>query len=146
MERVDHSDFLIFDVNEMQYAVPIEYVSFIVMATEQFLACIPPKMPAYVKCIMRMEQGLVPIIDLMQVPEYGTSSGRKKQYPLVLILCYQARQIGLLTDRVAIQPAELGQGAEKGTLSRHLFLSFGEKKILQFDVAKFFAQLETMCL
>lgn len=43
MDKANKTDFIIFDVGEMQYAIPIEYIAFIVMAVERFPSCIPPK-------------------------------------------------------------------------------------------------------
>ena len=140
MEKADKTDFVIFDVGETQYAIPIEYIAFIVMAMEQFPSCIPPKMPAYIKCVMQMEQGLVPIVDLTLVPGYSTSNYRTVPYPLVLIVNYRDKQIGLLTDRVAIQPAEAE--ATEETIVRHRFVNSKGANIVQFDVEKFYNQLE----
>lgn len=142
MEKSDKTDFVIFDVGEMQYAIPIEYIAFIVMAMEQFPSCIPPRMPAYMKCVMQMEQGLVPIVDLTQVPGYSTSSHRTAPYPLVLIVSYRNKQIGLLTDRVAIRPAEAEVNAAVGTIVRHRLVNSNGTNFIQFDVEKFYNQLE----
>lgn len=139
MEKPDHADFVIFDVGKMQYAIPIENAASIVMATEQFPSCIPPKMPAYVKCVMRMEQGLVPIVDLSLVQGYNASNHRAAPYPLVLIVSYRNKLIGLLTDRVAIQPAEAE--AAEGTIVRHRLVDSNGTNFVQFDVEKFFNQL-----
>lgn len=142
MEKADKTDFVIFDVGEMQYAIPIEYIAFIVMAMEQFPSCIPPRMPAYMKCVMQMEQGLVPIVDLTQVPGYSTSDHRTAPYPLVLIVSYRNKRIGLLTDRVAIQPAEAEVNAAEGTIVRQRLLNTNGSNFIQFDVEKFYNQLE----
>ena len=142
MEKADNTDFIIFDVGEMQYAIPIEYIAFIVMAMEQFPSCIPPKMPAYMKCVMRMEQGLVPIVDLTQVPGYSTSINRTAPYPLVLTVSYRNKLIGLLTDRVTIRPAEAEVNAAEGTIVQHRFVNSNGTNFIQFDVEKFYNQLE----
>ena len=142
MEKADKTDFVIFDVGEMQYAIPIEYIAFIVMAMEQFPSCIPPRMPAYMKCVMQMEQGLVPIVDLTQVPGYSTSDSRTTPYPLVLIVSYRDKQIGLLTDRVTIQPAKAEVNAAEGTIVRHRFVNSDGTNFIQFDVEKFYNKLE----
>jgi len=142
MEKADKPDFVIFDVGEMQYAIPIEYIAFIVMAMEQFPSCIPPRMPAYMKCVMQMEQGLVPIVDLTQVPGYSTSDSRTTPYPLVLIVSYRDKQIGLLTDRVTIQPAKAEVNAAEGTIVQHRFVSSDGTNFIQFDVEKFYNKLE----
>ena len=142
MEKKDNTDFIIFDVGEIQYAIPIKYIAFIVMSMEQFPSCIPPKMPVYIKCVMQMEQGLVPIVDLTLVPGYSTSNHRTAPYPLVLIVSYRDKQIGLLTDRVAIQPAEAEANAAVGTIVRHRLVNSNGTNFIQFDVEKFYNQLE----
>lgn len=142
MEKTDNVDFIIFDVGKMQYAIPIEYIAFIVMAMEQFPSCIPPRMPAYMKCVMRMEQELVPIVDLTQVPGFSTSNHRTAPYPLVLIVSYRNKRIGLLTDRVAIRPAEAETNAAVGTIVRHRLVNSNGTNFIQFDVEKFYNQLE----
>lgn len=139
MGKVDNTDFIIFDVGEMQYAIPIEYIAFIFMAMEQFPSCIPPRMPAYMKCVMQMEQGLIPIVDLAQVPGYSAFNSRATPYPLVLVVSYRGKLIGLLTDRVAIQPAEV-KAAERSIVRHHLVNSNGTD-FVQFDVEKFYNQL-----
>ena len=141
MEKADNTDFMIFNVGEMQYAIPIEYIAFIVMAMEQFPSCIPPRMPAYMKCVMRMEQGLVPVVDLTQVPGYSTSNNRATPYPLVLIVSYRNKLIGLLTDRVTIRPAEAEVNAAEGTIVRHGLVNSNGTNFIQFDVEKFYNQL-----
>ena len=89
MKKSDNADFIIFEVGQMRYAIPMEYIAFIVMSMEQFPTCIPPRMPAYMKCVMRMEQGLVPIVDLTLVPGYSTSNHREAPYPMILIVNYR---------------------------------------------------------
>ncbi len=140
MEKADNTDFIIFDVGEMQYAIPIEYIAFVVMAMEQFPSCIPPRMPAYVKCVMRMGQELVPIVDLTQVPGYSTSNHRAASYPLVLIVSHRGRQIGLLTDRITIQSVE-AEVVER-TIIQHRLVNSKGTHFVQFDIEKFYNQLE----
>lgn len=141
MEKADNADFIIFDVGEMQYAIPIEYTASVVMAVEQFPSCIPPRMPAYIKCVMQMEQGLVPIVDLSQVPGYSTCINRTAPYPLVLTVSYRNKLIGLLTDRVTIRPAEAEVNATEGTIVRHRLVNSNGTNYIQFDVEKFYNQL-----
>lgn len=143
MDKANKTDFIIFDVGEMQYAIPIEYIAFIVMAVERFPSCIPPRMPAYMKCVMQMEQGLVPIVDLTQVPGFSTSNHRAKPYPLVLIVNYRSKLVGLLTDRVALQSAEGEANAVEGTIVQQRLLNTNGSNFIQFDIEKFYNQLET---
>ena len=140
MEKSDNADFIIFDVGEMRYAIPMEYIAFIVMSMEQFPSCIPPRMPAYMKCVMRMEQGLVPIVDLTLVPGYSTSNHRETPYPMILIVSYRDKQIGLLTDRVAIQPAETE--AVEGSFVQNCLVNSNGTNFVRFDIEKFYNQLE----
>ena len=141
MEKADNTDFIIFDVGGMQYAIPIEYIAFIVMAMEQFPSCTPPKMPAYMQCVMKMEQGLGPVVDLTQVPGYTTSNHRATPYPLVLIVSHRGEQIGLWTDRVTIQSAEAEDKADERTIVQHRFVKSNGTNFVQFDVEKFYKQL-----
>lgn len=140
MEKTDNTNFVIFDVGKMQYAIPIENAASIVMAAEQFPSCIPPRMPAYVKCVMQMEQGLIPIVDLTLVQRYSTSNHGAAPYPLVLIVSHRNKLIGLLADRVAIQPAETETAEE--AIVRHRFVDSKGANIVQFDVEQFYNQLE----
>lgn len=141
MKKADKTDFVIFDVGEIQYAIPIENIAFIVMSMEQFPSCIPPRMPAYIKCVMRMEQGLVPIVDLTQVPGYSDSNSRTTPYPLVLIVSYRDKLMGLLVDRVTIQPAEAESKAAEGAIVRHRLVNSNGANFIQFDIEKFYSQL-----
>ena len=140
MGKGDNTSYIIFDVGEIQYAMPIEYTSSVFMATEQFPSCIPPRIPAYVQCVMRMEQGLVPIVDLTLVPGYSTSNHRETPYPMILIVSYRDKQIGLLTDRVAIQPAETE--AVEGSIVPHRLVNSNGTNFVRFDIEKFYNQLE----
>ena len=142
MEKTDNTDFIVFDVGEMQYAIPIEYIAFLVMAVEQFPSCIPPRMPAYIKCVMQMEQGFVPIVDLTQVPGYTASNHRTTPYPLILIVSYRGKRIGLLTDRVTIQSAEAEAKAADRTIVQNRLVHSNGTTFVQFDVEKFYKQLE----
>lgn len=142
MGKGDNTSYIIFDVGEIQYAMPIEYTSSVFMATEQFPSCIPPRIPAYVQCVMRMEQGLVPIVDLTQVPGYCTSNHRTTPYPLVLTVSYRDKLIGLLTDRVTIQSAGVEVKETEETIVQHSLINFNGTNFIQFDIEKFYNQLE----
>lgn len=58
--------YMVFDTGGMHYAIPMEYVGYIVTTSEKFPHCVPPRMPPYVKRIMHMEQKLVPIVDIVR--------------------------------------------------------------------------------
>lgn len=93
------------------------------------------------KCVMQMEQGLVPIVDLMRVPGYSVSGNRTTPYPLVLIVSYRDKRIGLLTDRVKIQSAEAESEAAERTIVRHRLVNSNGMNFVQFDGEKFYNQL-----
>ena len=141
MEKADSTNFIIFDVDEMQYALPIEYAAFIVMATEEFPTCIPPRIPRYVKCIMQMEQGLVPVIDFTWFTAYCDSDSSEREYPLILILNHRNKQVGILTDHVTIQPVTSEPETQREAISQQLLVNFGEKKPFLLDVPTFFEKL-----
>ena len=142
METESNADYLIFDIGKMQYAIPMKYVAAVMMETEQFPSCIPPKTPAYIECVIQIEQVLVPIVDLAQVPGYRMLTKRENPYPLVLILSYQSRQVGLLTDHMTIQTVDASGKAENGAIGQQLFINLDGKHLVLFDVPKFFSQLE----
>ncbi|MEY8495041.1 chemotaxis protein CheW [Lachnospiraceae bacterium 29-91] len=134
--------YMVFDTGGIRYAIPMEYVGYIVTTSEKFPHCVPPRMPPYVKRIMRMEQKLVPIIDLGR---FGKNKDVKEQehfYSLILVLDYQGQSVGVLTDRVYLLPEQAEVKAEEDAVAQRKVLNFGGENYILLDVPKFYKEIK----
>lgn len=138
-----YNKYMVFDVGEICYAIPMEYVGYIVTTSEKFPHCIPPGMPPYVKRIMRMEQKLVPIVNLSKFEKGKALKEQEHFYSLILVLNYQGQSVGVLTDRISLltEPAEVE--FKEDVVTHRKILHFGGENYVLFNVPKFYTQRES---
>ena len=92
--------FLLFKVDELQYAVSMEYVAYIVSATEPFPSCRLPNRNSNVERIINIGQQLIAVIELAALEKIKPSYRNKCQRPLILVLGYNNSLVGLLVDYI----------------------------------------------
>lgn len=137
----DENNYLLFDTGELQYAVSMGYVGYIISASETFRRCMPPQMPPYVKCVMSIEQELVPIVDLNRLEGTAEDYIGEIQLPLIVILNYCNRAIGVLADKISLQ---LGKTVEKNQIdpiSKRAAVTFDGNIFVLLDVPEFYKKI-----
>ncbi len=134
--------YMVFDTGGIHYAIPMEYVGYIVTTSEKFPYCTPPRMPSYVKRIMCMEQKLVPIIDLARFEKGKDVKEQANFYSLILVLDYQGQSVGVLTDRVSLLSEQEEVKAEEDTVAQRKILNLGGKNFVLLNVPKFYKKIK----
>lgn len=133
--------YLAFDVGRTHYATSIEYVGYIVAASQEFPHCMPPRMPAYVERVMRMEQKLVPIINLARFESEKELTDEAHIYSLVVVFAYQEKSVGILTDRVSILSVQEGGKEEMDSVTQRMVLNFNGKNFVLLNVPGFYEEI-----
>lgn len=141
--RNDACHYLLFDVGKTSYAVSMEYVGYIISASEQFQCCVLPEMPSYVSTVMNMENKMVPIIQLENFAEYkDLEAGRTRtQHLLILILNYCNIPIGLLTDKISLPSGREEVSIETDPVSQHIVVTISGKNFVLFHVPEFYKEI-----
>lgn len=134
------NQYLLLDIGEQQYAVPMEYVGYVVPSEGEYRSCTPPQMPLYINRIMSMEKKLVTVIDLENIEKRDI--GHKEIRPLVLVLNYQNRIIGLQADRITLMPEKSEPKLTKDELNQCSLLHFSGKDFILLNVPHL---LEKIC-
>ncbi len=134
--------YLAFDVGRTHYAASIEYVGYIVAASQEFPHCMPPRMPSYVERVMRMEQKLVPIINLARFESDKALTDEVHIYSLVVVLAYQEKSVGILTDRVSILPVQEGVEEEIDSVTQRRILNFNGENFVLLNVPGFYEEIK----
>lgn len=133
--------FLLFKVDEMQYAVSMEYVAYIVSATEPFPSCRLPDQNSYVESVINIGQQLITIIELSvlknSIPLYRSECQR----PLILVLDYSNSLVGLMADYIdsPLENSELK--IERDEFDHQNFLIYDKQNFILFDVPEFYKKL-----
>lgn len=133
--------FLLFKVDEMQYAVSMEYVAYIVSATEAFPSCRLPDQNSYVESVINIGQQLITIIELSvlknSIPLYRSECQR----PLILVLDYSNSLVGLMADYIdsPLENSELK--IERDEFNHQNFLIYDKQNFILFDVPEFYKKL-----
>lgn len=140
MEAV--KQYLEFDVGKTHYATSVEYVGYIVAASQEFPHCIPPKMPAYVERVMRVEQKLVPIINLARFERDKEIKEEPHIYSLIVVLACRGESVGILADRVSLLSAEAGVKEEVNPVTQRTVLNFNGKNFILLDVPRFYEEIK----
>ena len=134
--------YMVFDTRGIRYAIPMEYVGYIVTTSEKFPHCVPPRMPPYVKRIMRMEQKLVPIVDLVGFEEDKDVKEQEHFYSLILVLDYQGQSIGVLTDRISLLTEQTEVELKEDIVTHRKVLNFGGENFVLLNVPKFYKKIK----
>ena len=137
----DENNYLLFDTGELQYAVSMGYVGYIISASETFRRCTPPQMPSYVKYVMSIEQKLVPIVDLNRFEGMAEENIGEIKLPLIVILNYCNSAIGVLADKISLQ---LGKTVEKNQIdpiSKHAAVTFDGNIFILLDVPELYKKM-----
>ena len=134
--------YMVFDTGGMRYAIPMEYVGYIVTTSEKFPNCVPPRMPPYVKRIMRMEQKLVPIVDLVRFEEDKDVKEQEHFYSLILVLDYQGQSVGVLTDKISLLTEQTEVELKEDIITHRKVLNFGGENFLLLNVPKFYEKIK----
>ncbi len=141
--RNDACHYLLFDVGKTSYAVSMEYVGYIISASEQFQCCVLPEMPSYVSSVMNIGNKLVPIIELENFAECRDfeADRTRTQHLLILILNYCNVPIGLLTDRISLPSGREEVSTEADSVSRQIVVTISGKKFVLFHVPEFYKEI-----
>ena len=132
------TQYLPFRIDDTWYAVPMEYVSYIIAASEGFLKCSLPKSPPYITWVMSIRNRLIPVIEWDLLHSAGTDPVPVRQRPLILILNRQNSLLGLLTDEI-VPPQEFpSQDCGQVPISSETLLSHGADRYTLFDVPQFY--------
>lgn len=134
--------YMVFDTGGVRYAISIEYVGYIVTTSEKFPHCVLPRMPPYVKHIMRMEQKLVPIVDLARFEKGKDVKEQEHFYSLILVLDYQGQSVGVLMDRISLLTEQTEVKLEEDAVSQRKVLSFGGESFVLLNVPKFYKEMK----
>lgn len=130
------AQYLPFRIDDTWYAAPMEYVSYIIAASEGFLKCSLPKSPPYITWVMSIRNRLIPVIEWNLLHSAGTEPASIRQRPLILILSRQDSLLGLLTDE--IDPPREFPSQDRGPISSETILSHGADRYTLFDVPQFY--------
>lgn len=134
--------YMVFDTRGIRYAIPIEYVGYIVTTSEKFPHCVPPRMPPYVKRIMRMEQKLVPIVDLVRFEEGKDVKEQEHFYSLILVLDYQGQSVGVLTDKISLLTEQTEVEYVEDIITHRKVLRIGGENFVLLNVPKFYKKIK----
>lgn len=130
------AQYLPFRIDDTWYAAPMEYVSYIIAASDGFLKCSLPKSPPYITWVMSIRNRLIPVIEWDLLHSDGISLASIRQRPLILILNRQDSLLGLLTDE--IDPPREFSSQDCGPISSEMILSHGADRYTLFDVPQFY--------
>lgn len=133
--------YMAFEAGETRYAVPMEYVGYIVAASEKYPQCMPPGMPVYVKCIMRMEQKPVPIVDLARLKDDIGINEQEHIYSLILVFSYEEKPVGVLADDIFVIPEqpEIKVGIE--SVTQRMIIKIDSEDFVLFNVPELYAEI-----
>ena len=134
--------YMVFDAGGIRYAIPMEYVGYIVTTSEKFPHCVPPRIPPYVKRIMRMEQKLVPIVDLARFEKGKDVKEQEHFYSLILVLHYQGQSVGVLTDKVSLLAEQTEVKIEEDIVTGRKVVSFGGENFVLLNVPRFYKEIK----
>ena len=140
METTDQ--YLAFDVGRTHYVTCMKYVGYVVAASEKFPHCMLPGMPAYVKHVMCMGQELVPIIDLARFENGVKIKEKTYTYTFIVILAYQGKLAGILTDRVSLLSVQAGMKEELNPITQRMILNFNGENFVMLSVPKFYEEMK----
>lgn len=138
----DVHKYMVFEVCGTLYAAPMEFVGYIVTTSEKFPHCMPPRIPPYVKRIMRMEQKLVPIVDLARFEKGKDVKEQEHFYSLILVLNYQGQSVGVLTDKVSLLAEQTEVKLEEDIVTQREVVSFGGENFVLLNVPKFYKEIK----
>lgn len=133
--------FLLFKVDELQYAVSMEYVAYIVSATEPFPSCRLPNRNSNVERIINIGQQLIAVIELAALEKIKPSYRNKCQRPLILVLGYNNSLVGLLVDYIDSLLENTELKIERGGFNHQNFLIYDKRNFPLFDVPEFYKKL-----
>lgn len=136
------NQYMVFKAGGIDYIVPVEYVGYIVTTAEQFPQCLPPKMPAYVKRIMFMEQKLVPIVDLAKFEKDKDIKDQEHFYSLILVLEYQGQSVGVLTENISLLIAPTEVEIEEDAVTQRRILNLGGESLILLNIPGFFNEIK----
>lgn len=93
------------------------------------------------KCVMSIEQELVPIVDLNRLEGTAEDYIGEIQLPLIVILNYCNRAIGVLADKISLQ---LGKTVEKNQIdpiSKRAAVTIDGNIFVLLDVPEFYKKI-----
>lgn len=128
--------YLPFEIDGIQYAVPLKYIASILLASEEFPACVPPKRNACVVRVMRVNQELMTVIEMASLGNGGILNEHQRQRPFIVSLRYQDSLIGLLVDRVYSLLTFLEPKLATDSVNRRTILMNNTEHYILFDVSE----------
>lgn len=135
------NQYMLLDIGELRYAVPMEYVGYIVPSEGEYHCCTLPQMPFYINRIMSVEKELVTVIDLENIEKKDI--GHKDIRPLILILNYQNKIIGLQADNITLMSEKSESKLIKDETNQCSLLHFGGKDFILLNVPCLFEKIGT---
>ncbi len=133
--------YLPFRVDGVCYAVPMDYVAYVVSSTDHFPYCTPPGRSAYVDRVMSIKEKLIAIVSLSQHEAEKTRNQTDSMKPLILILNYRESMIGISADQIG-PPLEFSEAEVEKTLNnKSVSLIYDEEHFILFDVPQFYSEI-----
>lgn len=133
--------YMAFVAGETHYAIPMEYVGYIVPASGKFPRCRPLMMPVYVEYIMRMEQKLVPIVDLVRFKDDIGIKGQEHTYSFILVLSYHEEMVGVLTDNIFLISEKSEIEARIEPVTQRMSIKTDNENFVLLNVPEFYAEI-----
>ncbi len=95
----------------------------------------------YVKCIMRMEQKPVPIVDLDRFKDDIGINEQEHIYSLILVFSYEEKPVGVLADDIFVIPEqqEIKVGIEPVT--QRMIIKIDSEDFVLFNVPELYAEI-----
>lgn len=125
-----------FTISKVLYAVSIEYVDFVVAASEKFPKCRLPHEPEFVDSVVFCSGEYITIIDLLQICE--STVLEKSHHSLMLMLHYSGKRFGILADHIDYPISFTEKDCKKDEISKQEILVDGDKEYVVFDILKFY--------
>lgn len=139
----DEYRYLPFEIDGVRYAVPLNYVVSILLSSEEFPSCVPPKRNTGVVRLMKVNQELITIVEIAAFEKNSVSGMRQDQRPYILSLRYQDSLIGLLVDYVFSLREFSEPRFEKDSVNQRTILMNGTEHFILFDVSELHKALLT---
>lgn len=136
------NQYLALDVGRTHYVTYMRHVGYVVVASEKFPHCMLPGMPPYVKHVMCMGQELVLIIDLARFENGVEIKEKTYTYTFIVILAYQGKLAGILTDRVSLLSVQAGMKEELNPITQRMILNFNGENFVMLSVPKFYEEMK----
>lgn len=93
----EHAPFLIFQLGDEEYGLPLSAVDEVVRAPDQLAQL--PKAPAFIKGVLNLRGHVVPVVD--QRDRFEIAAGRVAARPRIIVSAVEGRRLGFIVDAVS---------------------------------------------